>query len=130
MQVAVAVMKKMAMDPNQTVDEVGDEMAERLLHKWEIGDPACHNGILLTLATHDRYVSLLVCLLCVQGACPHDKSHMTRAHRKLLGTKLARTIPCSWARLAWAKRPFGGLINHHIAANVLKAPKRGGAAQV
>ncbi|KAL4451793.1 hypothetical protein ABPG75_007455 [Micractinium tetrahymenae] len=55
-QVAVAVMRSMAVPAGSTPAQAAPAFAKQLHTRWGVGDAACHNGVLLLLSVEDRQV--------------------------------------------------------------------------
>ena len=55
-EVAVAVMRKMKVDPGSQPAEVAKEFAKTLHARWGVGKSDCDNGVLVLLSTEDRQV--------------------------------------------------------------------------
>lgn len=55
-EVAVAVMRKMRVEPGKQPAEVAMEFAKTLHARWGVGKSACDNGVLVLLSTEDRQV--------------------------------------------------------------------------
>lgn len=55
-QVAVALMRKMAVPPGEPAAAQAQIFARSLHDAWGVGDAACNNGVLLLLSIEDRQV--------------------------------------------------------------------------
>jgi uncharacterized membrane protein YgcG len=56
LQVAVALMKNMEVQPGHTAEDTAATFAADLFENWGIGSKHCSNGVLLLLSTGDRQV--------------------------------------------------------------------------
>ena len=56
LQVAVALMERMAIAPGQDPAAAAQSFAKDLHDAWGVGDAQCNNGVLLLLSIGDRQV--------------------------------------------------------------------------
>ena len=67
-QVAVAATRSIAVPAAADEGRAAEDFAASLMDKWEVGDGACNDGVLLLLSLQPRQVPIPVTLL-IPGPC-------------------------------------------------------------
>jgi Modulator of levamisole receptor-1 len=100
LQVAVALMERMAIAPGQDPAAAAQSFAKDLHDAWGVGDAQCNNGVLLLLSIGDRQVHHRLAVR-LHAAAGEARFIRLGGHRQLTSSPL----PASGVHLDGCGRP-------------------------